>query len=75
MARTAEKREHWQVVGSDPSTLATYELLMRGESKNLAGIFCGHVHFEHTDAYREERVQYVSEAGFSGGYRIIDLLK
>ncbi len=72
---TAEKREHWQVVGSDPSTLATYELLMRGESKNLAGIFCGHVNFGHTDAYREERVQYVSEAGFSGGYRIIDLLK
>jgi len=72
---TAETRERWKVAGNDPSTLEAYELLTRGESENLAGIFCGHVHFEHADAYREGRVQYVSETGFSGGYRIIDLLK
>jgi len=72
---TAETRERWKVAGNDPSTLEAYELLTRGESKTLAGIVCGHVHFEHADAYREGRFQYVSEAGFSGGYRIIDLLK
>jgi 3',5'-cyclic AMP phosphodiesterase CpdA len=72
---TAETRERWKVAGNDPSTLEAYELLTRGESENLAGIFCGHLHFEHADAYREGRFQYVSETGFSGGYRIIDLLK
>ena len=72
---TAEKRERWNVAGNDPSTLECYELLTEGECDNLAGIFCGHVHQAHTDSYREGRYQYVTQQGFTGGYRIIELLK
>jgi len=72
---TPETRKRWQVAGNDPSTLEAYELLTRGESENLAGIFCGHVHLDHVDAYREDRFQYVTEPGYSGGHRIIELLK
>ncbi len=72
---TAETRKRWQVEGTDPSTLEAYELLTQGESENLAGIFCGHVHFDHADTYREGRVQYVTTPGYSGGYRIIELVR
>ena len=72
---TAETRERCNFAGNEPSTLECYELLTRGESANLAGIFCGHVHFDHVDSYREGRYQYVTTPGCSGGYRIIELLK
>jgi hypothetical protein len=52
-----------------------YELLTQGKIENLAGIFCGHLHFDHTDEYREGRCQYVTKAGVGGGYRVIELLK
>jgi hypothetical protein len=72
---TKEKRERWKVEGNDPSTLECYELLTQGKNDNLAGIFCGHVHLSHTDSYREGRYQYVTQQGYTGGYRIIELLK
>lgn len=72
---TVEMRKQWNVPGNEPSTLECFDLLTRGESTNLAGIFCGHVHFAHADSYRDERYQYVTAPGFGGGYRIIELIK
>ena len=71
---TEETRSRWRVPGNDPSTVELYELLTQGESLNLAGIFCGHVHFGHAGLYREGRWQYVAQPGFAGGYRLIELL-
>ena len=70
---TPELRSQWQVGESEASTMECYELLTAGDAENLAGIFCGHVHFAHADAYREGRYQYITEAGFEGGSRIIHL--
>jgi len=72
---TEEMRIRWKVAGNDPSTLECFELLTQGKSENLVGIFCGHVHFDHVDSYREGRWQYVARAGYCGSYRIIELLK
>lgn len=55
------------------TTLEFHKLLTEGASDELAGIFCGHVHFSHTDAYRAGRFQYVTNAGFDGDSRIIRL--
>jgi hypothetical protein len=57
-----------------PSTRECIELLTTGSSENLAGIFCGHVHFSHIDEYREGRRQYVTAPGFSGASRLIQLV-
>ncbi|MBT4609670.1 MAG: hypothetical protein HOC05_06505, partial [Gemmatimonadetes bacterium] len=54
-------------------TRECHELLVSGDTANLAGIFCGHVHFPHADAYRDGRYQYVTTPGFAGGSRIIEL--
>ena len=70
---TDESRAQWKVGETEESTRECYELLTTGASENLAGIFCGHVHFSHVDAYREGRWQYVTAPGFSGGYRMIQL--
>lgn len=72
---TEETRVSWKVPGNDPSTLECHELLTGGDSANLAGIFCGHVHFDHFDEYRDGRCQYVTEPGFGGGYRVIELCR
>ena len=70
---TDETRAKWKVLEASPSTRACFQLLSTGTSENLAGIFCGHVHFSLVDEYREGRCQYVTAPGFSGGYRIIQL--
>ena len=70
---TDETREKWKVPGNEDSTLECSQLLRTGPSQNVAGIFCGHVHFPHVDAYREGRWQYVTAPGFEGGYRVIEL--
>jgi hypothetical protein len=71
---TDETRESWKVPGNEDSTMACLELLKREEAnQNLAGIFCGHVHFQHVDAFRSDRYQYVTTPGFEGGYRLIHL--
>ena len=73
---TDESRAQWmKVLEPSPSTRECFELLCTGPSENLAGIFCGHVHFSHVDEYREGRCQYVTAPGFSGGYRVIQLLE
>ena len=71
---TDESRVRWEkVLDPSPSTRECMELLSTGQSQNVAGIFCGHVHFSHVDEYREGRCQYVTAPGFSGGYRLIQL--
>lgn len=70
---TAETRARWKVAETSASTQACFELLTGSESDNLAGIFCGHVHFAHVDAYRDGRCQYVTAPGFAGGRRFIHL--
>ena len=70
---TEEGRARWLVRENDASTQACYELLSAGQAENLAGIFCGHVHFPHADVFREGHFQYVTRPGFEGGYRVIRL--
>ncbi|WP_308638369.1 metallophosphoesterase family protein [Paenibacillus silvisoli] len=70
----AASREAWQVRPSDPATKEFCRFLASEESGNLRGIFCGHVHFNHVDAFREGRYQYVTAPGFTGQCRLIRLL-
>jgi len=67
-------RHSWGVRQTDASTAALCQWLSNGAgSEQVLGIFCGHVHFAHTDPFREGRFQYVTEPGFTGGCRIIRL--
>ncbi|MDI4643435.1 metallophosphoesterase family protein [Cohnella hashimotonis] len=66
--------KQWQVEPPGEATLAYYELLLSNPADNLIGIFCGHVHFAHEDAFGRGSRQYVTAAGFDGGYRVIRLL-
>ena len=58
---------------ANETTMEFQRFLTDGASDNIAAIFCGHVHFSHADAYREERFQYVTNAGFDGASRLIRL--
>jgi hypothetical protein len=70
---TEEKMREWRVSEATATTRAFRDLLVSGDSENLAAIFCGHLHFPHTDEYRPGRFQYVTRAGFEGGHRMVDL--
>ena len=64
-----EDMEKWKVQPVAESTRACRQLLTQGAAENLAGIFCGHVHFAHADAFRDGRYQYVTAPGFEGKCR------
>ena len=70
---TPESRQKWKVEGNEASTLECMELLRGDLGAHLAGIFCGHVHFSHAGAFRKDCLQYVTNPGFAGGYRIVEL--
>ncbi|MEE2830902.1 MAG: metallophosphoesterase [Candidatus Latescibacterota bacterium] len=70
---TQEAREKWRVLEALPSTRACHDLLKSKAATNLAAIFCGHVHFAHTDVVQPGCQQYVTAPGFEGGYRFIEL--
>lgn len=70
----AELMKQWQVEPAGDATLAFYEMLLDNPHDNLIGSFCGHVHFTHDDAFGSGSRQYVTGAGFGGGYRVIRLL-
>ena len=55
------------------STYACSQWLAAGEADNLAGIFAGHVHFSHVDAFCPGRYQYVVAGGYAGGARVVRL--
>ena len=59
-----------------PPTLATaafHDLIVSGDSENLAAIFCGHVHFDHVDRVHDGCYQYVTQPCFEGAHRTIRL--
>ncbi|NKB69976.1 MAG: hypothetical protein GKR89_23120 [Candidatus Latescibacteria bacterium] len=68
-----ESRKKWLTDGVEPATRAFMELIQSERAAKLAGIFCGHVHFVHADAFAPGRFQYVTKPGFEGGYRQIRL--
>jgi 3',5'-cyclic AMP phosphodiesterase CpdA len=47
------------------------DLLNGGESGNVVGVFCGHVHFAHEDRFGEGKTQYVTAPCFEGSCRKI----
>ncbi|MDB6094702.1 MAG: Metallophosphoesterase [Verrucomicrobia bacterium] len=58
--------------GRVPPTPVTLEFCRVVKSHPaVAGIFAGHVHFEHRDAYRQGAVQYIGTPVFAGGMRKI----
>lgn len=71
---TDQTREHWGVPGTDPSTQLFHDTITSGEADNLAGVFCGHIHIPHADAFRPGRYQYTPRPGYLGGHRMIHLL-
>ncbi len=70
---TEQTRRHWKVRQPDPSTTDCHHLLTQGPSDNLVGVFCGHVHLAHAGEVRPGRLQYVTQEGYRGGYRVIRL--
>ncbi len=70
---TLETRKKWQVEETSKSTQECYDLLLSKAAANLAGVFCGHVHFAHAAEISPGCHQYVTAPGFEGGYRLIEL--
>lgn len=71
---TVKAMQDWNVRETDDSTAAFCQWLSSHEQGDrVLGVFCGHVHFAHTGAYRPGRFQYVTEPGFTGGCRILRL--
>lgn len=70
---TQEARERWKVGEIAEGTQACLDLLRSPVAENLAGIFCGHVHFAHDDEIRPGCRQYVGAPGFEAGRRWIEL--
>lgn len=68
-----EERQQWGIRDTDLPTRELHRMITEGDFPNLAAIFCGHLHFAHRAAFFDGRYQYVTEAGFSGGYREIVL--
>ncbi len=71
---TKETRMKLMALQDDQSTTECLHLLTERAAENLVGVFCGHVHFAHVDEVRPGRYQYVTQPGFSEGYRVIRLL-
>ncbi|UVI28010.1 metallophosphoesterase family protein [Paenibacillus spongiae] len=69
----ADARERWGLREAEESTQQFHRMITEVEYPNIAGIFCGHLHFPHRDAFAEGRYQYVTKAGFDGGFRQITL--
>jgi hypothetical protein len=66
-----DKQQRWGVREAEPATMELLEWVASPEAGNLLGIFCGHVHFAHRDAFAAGKYQYVTRPGFKGGYRKI----
>ncbi|OUS77098.1 hypothetical protein B1748_08050 [Paenibacillus sp. MY03] len=70
----AKLMAEWMIEEPRAATIDFYRILMDNPYANLIGLFCGHIHFAHRDAFGRGTYQYVTKAGFSGGYRTIRLL-
>jgi hypothetical protein len=71
---TAQTRARWCTGEDEPGTRRFGQLLAAGPPAHLVGIACGHVHLAHADPVAPGVVQYVTQAGFEGGYRVMHLL-
>lgn len=59
---------------SNDTTLEFCRYINEGTTENLYGIFAGHVHFNHSDSYRNNRNQYITAPGYTGVCRKITLV-
>jgi predicted phosphodiesterase len=66
--------ERWRIQSATDKTREFHRLLLDNPKGNLVGVFCGHVHFPHSDAFGLGSRQYVTKPGFQGGYRMIRLV-
>lgn len=66
-----ERRERWPKSGNLPSTTAFLEGIKN--SPNLIAILCGHTHHNRETTLHPNAIQYETNAGFLGGYRIVTL--
>lgn len=71
---TERHREKWLVETATPETKAFLENLKALDSERVLGAFCGHVHFSHEGSLDSPITQYVTNAGFRGGARIVDIV-
>ncbi|MFD0715834.1 metallophosphoesterase family protein [Paenibacillus sp. GCM10027626] len=69
-----EQQQRWMVESATETTKAFYRLMWDNPYGNLLGSFCGHVHNAHHDRFGDKSYQYVTQAGFAGGYRVIRLV-
>jgi hypothetical protein len=73
-AWTEQTRVHWGVPGIDPNTQSFHDIVMDGQTSNLAGVFCGHIHIPHADEAHPGCWQHSPKPGYLAGHRIIRLL-
>jgi len=67
-----ERRDRWRTGADQSSTLEFARTLVSAD--NLIAIFCGHIHFDHTDALTRNAVQYVGAPGFESQKRLVEFL-
>lgn len=64
------RRALWAWEPDRPETTQFIELLRA--APNLTAIFCGHIHFAHTEPFSESAIQFVGAPGFEGGFRVVE---
>lgn len=65
-----ESRNRWGTDGDLSSTLEFVGTL--ATSRNLVAVFCGHIHFPHTDAISPNAVQFVGAPGYAAERRLVE---
>ena len=65
-----EGRDRWGTGENLPSTIEFARTLAKSE--NLVAVFCGHIHFAHTDSINLNAAQYVGAPGFDGNSRLVE---
>ena len=64
-------RNKWGTRADDQTTGEFVRLLT--QSRNLAAVLCGHIHFPHADSLSSRAMQYVGKPGYEGGFRMIEI--
>ena len=65
-----ESRDRWGTGDDLPSTLDFVHTL--AGAVNLVAVFCGHIHFPHTDSINPNAVQYVGAPGYDSKSRWVE---
>lgn len=66
-----QTRPKWMVWSTEPSTEEFHRSVTPMPPANLAGLFAGHIHIPHADAFAEGRYQYTPRPAYQGGFRVI----